>query len=67
MGESYCNVRKSGGYLFSTSVDDTIKEGDRPASMYKILCFNANSIGKQPKRRQVFQFLKKQSPDILNS
>ena len=31
----------------------------------KIVAFNANSIGKQPKRRQVLKFLEKKNPDVL--
>ena len=34
-------------------------------SKLRILGFNANSIGKQPKRRQVLNFLKKKNPDVL--
>ena len=35
------------------------------ASNLRIICLNANSIGKLPKRNRVFNFLNKQSPDIL--
>ena len=34
-------------------------------SKLRLLGFNANSIGKQPKRRQVLKFLEKKNPDIL--
>ena len=34
-------------------------------SKLRILGFNANSIGKQPKRRQVLKFLEKKNPDLL--
>ena len=41
--------------------------GRRPASAsnFKILSYNCNSIGKNPKRGQVFHFLKKKKADIL--
>ena len=34
-------------------------------SKLKLIAFNANSIGKQPKRRQVLYFLNKKNPDLL--
>ena len=34
-------------------------------SKLRIIGFNANSIGKQPKRRQVLNFLEKKDPDLL--
>ena len=40
-------------------------KGDVSASKLKIIAFNANSIGKQPKRRQVLCFLRKKDPDLL--
>ena len=40
-------------------------EGGNSASKFRIISFNANSIGKQPKRRQVLLFMRKKSPDIL--
>ena len=39
--------------------------GDDSASKLKIIGFNSNSIGKQPKRRQVLKFLYKKNPDLL--
>ena len=39
--------------------------GDNSASKLKIIGFNSNSIGKQPKRRQVLNFLRKKNPDLL--
>ena len=39
--------------------------GDNSASKLKIIGFNCNSIGKNPKRRQVLKFLKKRNPDLL--
>ena len=38
---------------------------DCSASKLRIISFNANSIGKQPKRRQVLCFLKRKTPDLL--
>ena len=35
------------------------------ASKYKIISFNCNSIGKNPKRSQVLQYLRNKKPDIL--
>ena len=35
------------------------------ASKLKIISFNANSIGKHPKRRQVLCFLEKKNPDLF--
>ena len=40
-------------------------EGNKSASKLKIVSFNSNSIGKNPKRRQVLNFLKKKNPDVL--
>ena len=40
-------------------------KGVSSASALKIVSVNANSIGKNPKRRQVLHFLKKKSPDLL--
>ena len=40
-------------------------KGDVSASKLKLVAFNANSIGKNPKRRQVLHFLKKKNPDLL--
>ena len=39
--------------------------GGNSASNLKLVCFNLNSIGKNPKRRQVLHFLRKKNPDIL--
>ena len=39
--------------------------GGNSASNLKLVCFNVNSIGKNPKRRQVLHFLRKKNPDIL--
>ena len=41
------------------------QRGDKSASKLKIISFNVNSIGKQPKRRQVLHFIKKKNPDLL--
>ena len=35
------------------------------ASKLRIISLNCNSIGKNPKRRQVFHFLQKKNPDLL--
>ena len=42
-----------------------LQKGDCSASKLRIISFNANSIGKQPKRRQVLYFLEKKKPDLL--
>ena len=44
---------------------DRTKGGGSSASSFKILSFNANSIGKNPKRQTVFHHLKKKNPDII--
>ena len=46
-------------------MDNDINRGGCSASKLKIISFNANSIGKHPKRRQVLCFLKKKNPDLL--
>ena len=46
-------------------MNNLTRSGDISASNLKIIEFNANSIGKQPKRRQVLNFLKKKNPDLL--
>ena len=40
-------------------------KGENSASKLRIISFNVNSIGKNPKRRQVFHFLQKKNPDLL--
>ena len=40
-------------------------KGDSSASKLRVIAFNANSIGKQPKRRQVLCFLERKKPDLL--
>ena len=44
---------------------DRNKGGGSSASSLKIFSFNANSIGKNPKRQTVFHHLKKKNPDIV--
>ena len=44
---------------------DRNKGGGSSASSFKILSFNANSIGRNPKRQTVFHHLKKKNPDII--
>ena len=39
--------------------------GVESASSFKIICFNANSIGKNPKRKKVFHHLKKKNFDCV--
>ena len=46
-------------------MDDVCDRGLASASSYKILHFNCNSIGKNPKRGQVLHFLRKKNADIL--
>ena len=40
-------------------------EGDNSASKLRLISFNTNSIGKNPKRRQVLLYLKKKNPDLI--
>ena len=42
-----------------------VKSQSNSASSFKILSFNPNSIGKNPKRQKIFNALKKKNPDIL--
>ena len=35
------------------------------ATEFKILCFNANSIGRNPKRQNVFHYVKRKNPDFV--
>ena len=44
---------------------DRAKGGARSATNFKILCVNANSIGRNPKRRNVFHHLKKKDTDFV--
>ena len=44
---------------------DTNKEEDNSASNLRLIGFNANSIGRNPKRSKVFHFLRKHNPNIL--
>ena len=44
---------------------DSSKGGANSATKFKLLCFNANSIGKNPKRQNVFHYLKKRNPDFV--
>ena len=46
-------------------MDSDSARGDNSASNIRIISFNANSIGRNPKRAQVFQFLRKKRPDII--
>ena len=46
-------------------MDNIKSRGDISASKLKIISFKANSIGKNPKRRQVLHFLQKKNPDLL--
>ena len=46
-------------------MSDGNARGNISASKFRIISFNANSIGKNPNRGQVFHYLKKFSPDIL--
>ena len=45
--------------------NDTIRCRVNSATNFKILSFNANSIGKNPKRQEVFHHLKKRNPDFI--
>ena len=42
-----------------------MKKGSSSASKFRVMSFNANSIGKNPKRRQVLHFLSKKNPDFI--
>ena len=44
---------------------DRTRGGGSSASSFKIFSFNANSIGKNPKRQTVFHHIKKKNPDIV--
>ena len=44
---------------------DIRRGGANSATKFKILAFNANSIGKNPKRRNVFHHIKKKNPDFI--
>ena len=44
---------------------NNLNVGGNSATKFKILGFNANSIGKQPKRRKVLHFLSKKNPDFI--
>ena len=44
---------------------DKTKGGGSSASSIKVYSFNANSIGRNPKRQTVFHHLKKKNPDII--
>ena len=46
-------------------MNDDCARGNNSASNFRLVSFNANSIGKNPKRSQVFHFLRKKNPDIL--
>ena len=46
-------------------MNDSSKGGGNSASKFRILGFNCNSIGKNPKRQKVLHFLSKKNPDFL--
>ena len=46
-------------------MDSGNARGDKSVSKIRLISFNANSIGKNPKRSQVFCYLRKKRPDIL--
>ena len=43
----------------------TVESQSTSASSFKLFSFNPNSIGKNPKRQNIFNTLKKKNPDIL--
>ena len=45
-------------------MNDKSQEG-KSASNFRFLAFNSNSIGKNPKRSQVFHFLRKKNADFI--
>ena len=47
------------------STHDVSRGGANSATKFKLLSFNANSIGKNPKRQKVFHHLKKRNPDFI--
>ena len=48
-------------------MDSTNEKGQQTGSMssLKILSFNPNSIGRNPKRSEILQFLRNKHPDII--
>ena len=46
-------------------MNNTINGGSNSASKFRILSFNPNSIGKNPKRRKVLHALNKKNPDFI--
>ena len=46
-------------------MDNNNLKGDNSASKFKVIGFNCNSIGKNPKRSKVLHFLRKKNPDLL--
>ena len=47
------------------STPDRTKGGASSATSFKIYSFNANSIGRNPKRQKVLFYLKKKNPDFI--
>ena len=54
-----------GTYFRTCALNDSSKGGGNSASKFRILGFNCNSIGKNPKRQKVLHFLSKKNPDFL--
>ena len=46
-------------------MNDNKQRGSNSATKFRILGFNANSIGKKIKRQKVFHFLAKKNPDFI--
>ena len=57
-------VFKSCSFMSSAINEYTSRGTSASASAYRIVALNCNSIGKNPKRGQIFHFLKKKNPDI---
>ena len=54
-----------GNYLWFLTSPDRGSGGVGSATEFKILCFNANSIGRNPKRQNVFHYVKRKNPDFV--
>lgn len=57
-------MKRSALTTFSITVDISVR-GKESATRVKFLCFNANSIGKNPKRSKIFHHLKKKNPHFV--
>ena len=51
--------------MMEIDINEKSNKGVNSASKFRIVGFNANSIGRNPKRGKVFHFLEKKNPDFL--